>query len=279
VPAVASTASPVKPGVLLIEARLPGLSEPVSAIALGGLRSLLRAPEAKMMLLSPLIMVPIFGSMMLRGSHQLPESFRPLVAIGAMVFVLFGVLQLMGNQFGFDRDGFRVFVLCGADRRDILLGKNLAFAPLVLGMAAILLPIVQLVNPMRMDHLLAMFPQYVSMYLLFCILANLLSIYAPVRVAAGAMKSSNPKLSTALLQLAMFTFLFPLTQAVTLLPLGIEALLKFLGWTRGAPIYLVLSLAECAVIVILYHFSLVWLGGLFQAREQGILESVTDRAP
>ncbi len=36
---------------------------------------------------------------------------RPLCAVGAMALVLFGLMQLMANQFGFDRDGFRVFVL------------------------------------------------------------------------------------------------------------------------------------------------------------------------
>ena len=113
-----------------------------------------------MMLLTPLIMAAIFGSMLWRSGTSIPEPVRPLVAIGAMVFVLFGVLQLMGNQFGFDRDGFRVFVLCAAPRRDILLGKNLAFAPLALGIAAILLTVVQVVCPMRLDHFLAMFPQY-----------------------------------------------------------------------------------------------------------------------
>ncbi len=44
-----------------LEARLPGLSEPVSAVALAGFRSLLRAPEAKMMLMTPLIMVRMVG--------------------------------------------------------------------------------------------------------------------------------------------------------------------------------------------------------------------------
>ena len=76
------------------------------------------------------------------------------------MFVLFGVVQLMANQFGFDRDGFRVFVLSAARRRDILMGKNLSFAPLVLGMAAIVLVTLQAVCPMRWDHFLAMIPQY-----------------------------------------------------------------------------------------------------------------------
>ena len=190
---------------VLLEARLPGLSEPVSAIALGGLRSLVRSPEAKMMLLTPVIMIPIFGSMLLERACTIFRSrsgrWSPSAA---MVLVLFGVVQLMGNQFGFDRDGFRVFVLSPAPRRDILLGKNLAFAPLALGMAVILLTIVQVVCPLRLDHFLAMFPQYVSMFLLFCIFTNLMSIYAPFHVAAGSLKPSNPKLSTVLLQLVMF---------------------------------------------------------------------------
>ena len=167
-----------------------------------------------------MIMIPIFGSMLFKGRHDMPELIRPLVAIGAMGFVLLGLLQLMGNQFGFDRDGFRVFVLCAASRRDILLGKNLAFAPMTLGMAVILLVVVQVLCPMRLDHFLAMVPQYVSMFLLFCIFTNLLSIYAPIYIAAGSLKPSNPKTSTVLLQMVMFLFLLPLTQAPTLLPLG-----------------------------------------------------------
>jgi hypothetical protein len=272
--AVAPAPGAAKPKALMVEARLPGFSEPVSSIALAGLRSLVRSPEAKMMLLTPVILIPIFGSMLARSGHRVPESIRPLVAIGGMALVLLGVLQMMANQFGFDRDGFRVFVLCAAPRRAILLGKNLVFAPLALGMGAILLAILQVLCPMRLDHLLAMVPQYVAMFLLFCIVTNLLSIYAPLHVAAGSLKPSSPKLATALLQLAMIMVLFPLTQAALLLPLGIEAAMHFLGWAAGVPIYLVLALAELAAVVALYHFALVWQGGLLQAREQRILEAV-----
>jgi hypothetical protein len=271
---LARPASASKPRVLLVEAHLPGLSEPVSAIALGGLRSLVRSPEAKMMLLTPLIMIPIFGSMLLRGRSSMPESIRPLVAMGGMALVLLGVLQMMANQFGFDRDGFRVFVLCAAPRRDILLGKNLVFAPLALGMGAILLVIIQVVCPMRLDHFLAMFPQFVAMFLLFCIVTNLLSIYTPVHVAAGSLKPSNPKLGYVLLQLVMITFLFPLMQAPLLLPLGIETVLRLLGRAAAVPVCLLLTLAEFVVVVAIYLISLHWQGGLLQAREQKILDAV-----
>jgi hypothetical protein len=271
-------AAEAKQGSLLLEARIPGLSAPVAAIALAGFRSLVRSPEAKMTLLTPIIVTAVFGSMMLGGRGTLPELVRPLVAIGAMGFVLMGVLQLTANQFGFDRDGFRVFVLCSVPRRDILLGKNLAFAPMALGMGLILLAIVQFFYPMRLDHFLAMFPLLVTMFVLFCVFTNLLSIYAPVHIAAGSLKPSNLKLSTALLQLVMFIFLFPLTQGLALVPLGAEALSTLLGWTQAAPICLLLSLAECAAVVALSRVLLAWQGQLLQAREQKILEAVTQRA-
>jgi ABC-2 type transport system permease protein len=271
--------SPQTRRALLMEARLPGLSEPVSAVALGGFRALMRSPEAKMMLMTPLIMNAVFGSMLLNSRHQIPELTRPLVALGGMVFVLLGMLQLTGNQFGFDRDGFRVFVLSSAPRRDILLGKNLAFAPIVLMLSALLLALVQFLCPLRLDHLLSMIPQYLLMYLLFCLFTNLFSIYAPIYIPAGALKPANPRLRTVLLQLLMFLFLFPLTQVVSLLPLGVEAWARLMGWTDRAPICLVLSLVECVVVVFVYRVGLQWQGKLLQSRERDILECVTSRVP
>src|SRR5205085_7501703 len=137
--------------------------------------------------LSPIFLVLLFGTMVWTRSGDLPEMVRPLLPLGALTTILLSMTQLVGNQFGFDRGGFRVFVLCAARRRDILLGKNLANAPLALGIGAILLVVVQVLSPLRFDHFLAMFPQLLSMYLLFCVLANLLSIYTPVYVAAGSL--------------------------------------------------------------------------------------------
>ncbi len=130
---------------------------------------------------------------------------------------------------------------------------------------------------MRLDHLLAMIPQYIAMFLLFCIMMNLLSIYTPTYVAPGSLKPSNPKLTTVLVQVAMVMFILPLTIAPTLLPLAIEALLRFLGWPAAVPTYLVLAMVQCAVVIAIYLFLLEWQGDLFQAREQTILESVTNR--
>lgn len=257
----------------LLEKRLPWLSEQAAAIALAGFRSLTRAPEAKMMLLTPLIMVVLFGSLFLRGSMDPAPPLRSLMAAGAMAMILLSMIQLGGNQFGFDRAGFRVFVLCPAARSDILLGKNLALLPLAVVLGLLMVAAVELVYPLSLDHLLAVLPQFLSMFLLFCLMANLLSIVTPMTIAAGSLKPTNTKMLPILLQFA-FLFLFPLALAPTLLPLGVELLLDW----HGVPVCLLLSLLECVGVVFLYRLVLPWQGNLLQAREKKILQVVAAKA-
>src|SRR5262249_28452098 len=110
--------------------KLPGVSEQGAAVTLACFRSLVRAPEAKMLLLSPIILVLVFGTMFVTRSITPPDFLLPLLASAAIAMMLLTMIQLLGNQFGFDRSGFRVFVLSSAPRSDILLAKNLAVAPL-----------------------------------------------------------------------------------------------------------------------------------------------------
>jgi ABC-2 type transport system permease protein len=79
------------------------------------------------------------------------------------------------------------------------------------------------------------------------------------------------------LQLAMIMTIVPLTQATTLIPIGAEALLNQLGYAKGAPIFLVLALVQCALVVVIYRWLLSWQAVLFQSREQLILQTVTGR--
>ena len=272
-------AAPAKaaPAANLIERRLPWLSEPASAVALAGFRSLIRAPEAKMMLLSPLILVVLFGSMLFARRGTMPEAVRPLLAFAAMMMVLFGMVQFVGNQFGFDRGGFRVFVLSAASRRDILLGKNLAVAPLALMLAVPMVALLQILAPMRLDYLLAVVPQAVLMYLLFCLTANWMSVLMPMAIRAGSFRPANTKAAPILLQ-AAFVLLAPLALAPALLPYGVEFAVTELAGVKGLPICLVLSLLECAAVVLLYRLLLTGQGGLLQAPQKKILEIVTTKA-
>jgi ABC-2 type transport system permease protein len=137
--------------------------------------------------------------------------------------------------------------------------------------------VIQAFYPMRIDYLLALAPQFVSMYLLFCLVANFLSIFAPMAVAAGSLKPANTRLIPILVQF-FFMSLIPIVLAPTLLPLGIEFALETLEWVQGMPVCLVLTVLECAAIVYVYRFVLTWQGNLLQAREQSILDTVTTKA-
>jgi hypothetical protein len=261
----------------LMEWRLPWISEHASAVAVAGFRSLTRAPEAKMMLLSPIIMVVVFGSLILTSSTVPPEAVRPLMASGAAAFVFLTAVQLVGNQFGYDRAGFRAFVLSPVPRREILLGKNLAAAPVVLGLATVIAGVVVALYPVRPDYVLATAAQLISMYLLFCLLANGLSILVPIPVAAGSIQPSQVRVTPILLHMA-FMSVFPVVLAFTLIPLGVEVLLTETGWGNGLPVALVLSLALLAAVGFGYRKALTWEGDWLATREKSILETVTSRA-
>lgn len=238
---------------------------------------MLRAPEARMLLLSPIFLIVIFGGLYWRTPAELPLLARPLPAFGALSMILLSLIGVVGNQFGFDRGGFRIFVLSPASRRDILLGKNLAVLPLAFALFCPLLILVQVIYPLRLDHLFAMAPQFVSMYLLFCLIANFVSILAPMAIAAGSLKAADSRLVPALIRM-FFLSLMPLVLAPTLLPLGMEFGLETLGWVEGMPVCLVLTVMECAAIVWLYHVVLTWQGRLLHGRELRIIEVVTTKA-
>jgi hypothetical protein len=229
-----------------------------------------------MMLLSPLIMLMVFGTLIATRDKPPEGMLRTLIAAGAAAMVLLSVTQLVTNQFGFDRAGFRTYVLCGAPRRDILLGKNLSFVPLALGLGSVMLILVQIFLPTRFDHFLAGWPRMVSMFLIFCLVANVQSIIAPIQIAAGAMRPTNMKASIVLMHFG-FLFLLPVMLSPTLLPLGVEYFAAE-EWGTHGPFDLLLGVIEMGIVILVYWLVISWEGRLLQRREKKILETVTARA-
>jgi ABC-2 type transport system permease protein len=253
---------------LFLEKKIPWISEQASAITVACMRSLTRAPEAKMMLLTPIIFTVVFGSGFLRVHSDPPAVLRPIMAAALTGMILLGLAPLAGNQFGFDRNGFRVFVLGGASRRDIILGKNLAMLPFACGFGLIGISALQLAFPMRIDHWIAAVVQMVSMSLVYCVLNNFLSILAPTAIAFGSLRPVRPKGMAMIIHLVFFFFLMPIALGLALIPLGIEYLAPSL------PSYLVLTLLEFAGIAYFYSSLLGVQGRILQSREQQVLEIV-----
>ena len=270
-------AAPTDPTKLrLLEWRLPWVPEQASAVATAAFRSLVRAPESKMAMIVPVILLVVFGVISATVDTMPPEAARPLIPFGATAMVLLISIQLAGNQFGYDRSGFRAYVLSPAPRRDILLGKNLALAPVPLGLSWLVTLVAAALFPMRVDLVLAAALQSVSMYLLFCLLANLVSVLTPMPMAAGAIQPTGVKLVPVLVQMLLMMF-YPVVLLPTLLPLGVEVLLAELDVVRGVPIALPLTVLVLAGIVAVYRYALTWEGRLLAAREQTVLGIVTSK--
>jgi hypothetical protein len=264
----------VEAGGRFLERQLPWVSEHATAVALACFRSLTRAPEAKTMLLTPVILVVIFGSMFLRNNSAPSEFVRPIMGAAAITMILFGLIGVAGNQFGFDRSGFRVFILASASRKDILLGKNLSLLPFVAVLGTIAMVVLEIAVPMRIDHFFAVLLQMPSMFLVFCIVCNFLSILAPMAIAPGSLKPAKPKGIMILIHMGFF-FVFPIALATTLVPLGVEFLLSWSGTIARAPIYLALSTLELVAMRYVYPVFLDVQGRMLQNRELRILEIVT----
>jgi ABC-2 type transport system permease protein len=262
---------------LIIDWNWPMVSGQVSAVASASLQCLLRAPEAKMILVVPIVVVIVFGAILMGTKLTMPMDARPMLGIGAFSFVLFTSLQVCGNMFGYDRSGFRAFVLSPVSRGDILLGRNLAFAPLFLSLGALCLVVVGIIYPMRWDHYFVMLFVSLAFFLLYCLCTNAMSIIAPIPMAPGAMQPSEIKLIPILLQF-LFIFLYPLLLAIVLIPFWLELLAEAFMNSRGIPIAMVGSILMFFTSLLVYKFTIRKQGNWLLNKEKELLLVVTSKA-
>lgn len=259
----------------LLELQLPGIPAPAAAVAGATLRSMLRAPEVKMALAtSMIVMLVVIGTTFLRSAPKLPAAGKPFFTTGAAAFALFLLFQFISNQFGHDRDGFRVLVLSPVDRRQLLLGKNLAFLPVtaLFGIGLILVVSIWLgVSPLT--ALAALF-QLLAMTLLMFMYGNLLSILLPFRIQAGTMKPTKPPF-LKMLALVFCQFSVPLILAPGVAPPLAGFVWQQLDGSPWVPVNFAASVLLAAVAGVSYWLALTPLANLYARREESILRAVT----
>jgi ABC-2 type transport system permease protein len=276
-PAGTATAvvAPARTGNGFLELHLPAVPEQAVALALATFRSMLRAPEVKMAWASSSLSMVIVGAMVfLRSPPHLSDTTKPFVATGVVAFSIFMLVQFLANQFGFDRDGFRSLILSPADRRLILLGKNLASLPVGATFGAILLTLTSVWLHLPLLVFVAALFQLAAMLLIGGLAGNLLSILVPYRIQPGSMKPTKMP-GLAMLVMFLCQMLFPAAMAPAFVPPLAELLWRLAGWPDVVPVNLVLSVLLAALAAVAYWQTLGPLGRLLQRRETKILGVVT----
>ena len=273
--AVARASGPVKEGVAFLERSLPGVPEQAAAVALATFRSMLRAPEVKMQWGTSFVVTLLVGAPLLfRAGSSLPEAAKPFVATGVVVFSMFLLVGFVANQFGFDRDAFRAYVLSPADRRLVLIGKNLAAFPAAAVSSALLVTIVTIWLRLSPLVFLAALLQLLVGLSLAAMVGNLLSILVPYRVQPGSMKPTKMP-GLAMLVLVVSQMSLPLA----LMPAFVPPLAGYLSQRAGGPpaaiVNLLLSLVLALVTAFAYRQTLRPLGRLLSRRETKILATVS----
>jgi ABC-2 type transport system permease protein len=274
-PAETATASAAAPKTTLIELRLPIVPEQAAAVALGTFKSMQRAPEVKMALGTGFLVTLILCAMVFfRAGPKIPEVAKPFAVTGSMAFSLFMLVQFFANQFGFDRQGFRAYVLSPIDRRLILFGKNLATWPVgaVFGLVLLMAQSFWLKLPI-VDALAALF-QLVTLLLLGSLGGNLLSILVPFRVQAGSLKPTKMPALAAII-MVVCQMLFPIIMVPVFAPPLLELLWRYVGWPALVPVNLIGSVIMAALTALFYWQTLGSYGRLLQQREIKILNTVT----
>ena len=256
--------------------RLPFLSTGTSAVTTSGFRNIIRAPEALMALIPPvlalLLGIPYLAGL---GNFGVSDLVRPWLQIGVVTVTMLGFPAFVFTTFSYDRDGFRAFVLSPLQRSEILLGKNMAIAIPTILSGIVLLAISQIFLP---DHGIAFAAgliQIVACYLAMCICGNFLSICFPIGLKRGNMQPANaPIIHTIAVYLGVLVVPFLVVQPAMTMIFVEMAFQGNFGVIRGW-IYLPLSILQLVVTGLIYVWTLTPFGNWLWNRESRILEVVS----
>ncbi len=262
----------------LVERSLPWVSEQCSAVAFCSLQNLMRAPEAKMMLLGPVILGALFVVLVISNrTPKIMPGLEPLAWLAGLALLTFVCMMLLMNVFGMDRNGFRSYVLMPVRRSDILLGKNLGNLPVVLITALFFSLILLYLAPVDPLNLVGSLFQIVIAFLLACLAGNWTSIYFPIAMVPGAGKPVQVSFATMIVQM-LVVMSCPLVVAPGCVFFALEWAIKQYFHLTIFPAYAVLSFIEMCFVLSAYRYALPRQGAMLHSRETKILEVLTTTA-
>ena len=179
---------------------LPLVSTSLSAIIEKELRYALRNAQVRMMAFMPLLLIVIrlinrrhLDAQGIEGGGLAADLFtygQPLMITAGILYVFLILSGLFCNQFAFESSGMRTFVLAPVDRKNILIGKNIAACVLALALSIALVAINHfLFHDVTREALLFGGLSFLTFAGMLCVMGNSLSIRFPKAMKFG--KRSN----------------------------------------------------------------------------------------
>lgn len=193
------------------------------------------------------------------------------------VFSTFLGSSFAGNIFGFDRSGFRFWVLSSLPRSEILRGRNWMFGVMMLVIAVAVIVFTNILlrySWIRVFEALIAFLAYLPMYL---VLSNIISILAPFPMSSQGFQPKEFSWKSVVLSMAL-SALIPVLMGICCIPWVIElGLQTWVPSTQRVPIALLLLPILVGLSYWLYEQLLVVCGELLQSRETSLLKTVTSQ--
>lgn len=128
---------------------LPGVSPGTSAVAFGLVRLALRTPRGRSIMLAPVLMLGVFGFLVFRSGSFDFGPFGSAGGFGLALFItavsLLSILPVAMNQFAIDGAGLTLVLLSPVSARQLLAGKAIGGALIVLPPACLCLLLAGLV--------------------------------------------------------------------------------------------------------------------------------------
>jgi hypothetical protein len=285
-----------------MERSFPGLSQPASAIAAMTWTLFWRSPQMKLAMLLP-ILQPFFLLLVFQQKPTLSEPSNPPVS--AVVepdidveptvwkgtqyqgFYLFAITvfstylgsSFASNIFGFDRSGFRFWVLSSIPRSDILKGRNWMFGAMLLVIVLALLIFTNILwsySWLRVVEALAAFLAYLPLYLA---LSNVIAILAPFPVPVQGFQGAKDFSWKSLVLNMALSSLMPVILTLCSVPWGIEwGIHKLQPAFRSVPIALLCMPFLIGLAWWLYGRLIELIGQLLQSQQENLLKVVTSKS-
>ena len=273
-----STAGPLESSgerTAWMERTFPMLDDILSAIVAQTWLSIWRAPEMKLQLMGPFIQPIILLFVMGYWKSSANPFLNTFLALGIAGFCLYTSAGFLGNLFGFDRSGFRAWVLSPIPRHRILNGRNIAYGIPAFAVSALTCVAIGIYWRIPLDKLFYSPLAILTFIPVFFLITNLQSILAPFGLPSGGIQPKRFNWRAVVMTLLLST-LMPTMFCLSLAPLGVEFLFsRFVPAMAAVPLALILAIPWALGSWSLYRALIVPLGKLLEHFELRVLDVVT----